>query len=124
MRIVLSSLLLACSLCAQNEPGRIDNAVWYGSIGAMAGGSAADALSSWQGCELNPVLKNSDGRFETKAAVVKAAVLAGVVTSEWLLRRRHGAIRAFTIVNFASGGLFGVTAWHNGDIHMTGGVCR
>ncbi len=126
IRIVFA-LCAASALTAGEEPPhklRPSDVLLFASMGAMAGGSAADALSSWRGCETNPILRSGDGRFETRAVIIKSAILAGVVTAEVLIKRKPGAARASTAVNFLTGTWFGGNAARNGTIHMTGGTCH
>jgi hypothetical protein len=89
---------------------------WYCSIGVLAAGSTADAVSSWRLGELNPVLRNSQGQFGGKAVSIKAAIGGGTVLLEWLKRRNHTALKLNTLANFGTGAMYGITAYHNEQI--------
>jgi hypothetical protein len=84
-----------------------DDLLWRASVATFAAANAADAISSWGGYELNPVLGR--GPFGPRQTMVKAGIAAGVVVTEWRWMRRHR--RAAAIANFvASGILAGVAA--------------
>jgi len=90
---------------------------WVVSAAALAAANVVDITSSRNLAELNPLLRNSQGRFDArKAALVKAGATGGLLLVQTILRRRAGdgsLDKAFTIVNGAAAGAVGATAVRN-----------
>lgn len=111
MRVLIIALL-AATAWAQRIPA--DNRAWTASVVAVASASAADAATSWGLHEVNPILRGSDGRFGAKSVEIKAGLMAGMIVLEYLTRRQHR--KAWTRLNLAAAGMFGVTAYRNESV--------
>jgi len=118
--------LVVCLLCAapgfaetrnlleHPKPGARPSKLWRLSVAALAAGSAADAWSSYGRVELNPLLRNSSGRFSAQAIGIKAAIAGSTVAAQWLMqRKRPGTAKAAAITNFGMAGLFTGVAIRN-----------
>jgi len=90
--------------------------LWISSIFAMAAGTGADAATSWHKRESNPLLASSDGTFGAKGIGIKAGLAGGLLLPQILFRKNKDLRTAFTIGNFAEGGLFSGIAIHNASI--------
>lgn len=121
-KIKLLALLGALAMPILAQESTKAGMLWYSSIGALAGGSAADGLSSLGLCELNPILKSSDGKFENKAVAIKVVTFAWLVGAQFMLRHKVNK-KIFIMMNYGGGAVFGASAWRNGGI-KAGGTCR
>jgi len=75
--------------------------LWHVSAVAYGGAMAADAASSWNKYELNPILQDRTGRFTGRGVAIKAAITGVVLIGEWMvLRRKPSLKKAVTVVNF------------------------
>jgi hypothetical protein len=85
--VLLASTMFADSLSVRREDeGRRDNR-YRVSIGLLVAASAGDAASSWGRLEGNPLLRNVNGRFHWKGAVVKGALTGTILGLQWLTMR-------------------------------------
>lgn len=113
--IALCALLTTGTLLGQTSsekkgPGKL----WWGSVAAVIAASSVDAHSSWGRQELNPVLRDSNGRFAVKGVALKAAIAGGVVAAQWFMMRRNPkAAKYAAVTNFGMASLFGYVAIHN-----------
>lgn len=90
---------------------------WKLSLLALTAAHAADAATSWNKRELNPVLSPSNGAFGAQALAIKCAIAAGTMGLQVILARRHPQLaKMFTVVNYAQAGVIGVTALHNSTV--------
>jgi hypothetical protein len=87
--------------------------VWLASIVAMAGGTAADAASSWNKRESNTLLASSNGTFGGKGVAIKTGIAAGVLLPQLIFRKHRDWHTAFAIGNFAEAGIFAGATVHN-----------
>jgi hypothetical protein len=88
--------------------------MWKMSIAVLAAAAAADALSSWNKRELNPVLAGSNGRFGARGLAVKSLITGGAIGGQlFLVRRNPEASKAAAIANFGMSGMFAAAAAHN-----------
>ncbi len=88
--------------------------LWKISLAALAGATAADAASSWNRPEANPVLRNSNGQFGTQGVGIKIGLAGAVAVTQYMLARKglkYERVAAFA--NFAAAGVFGAAAIHN-----------
>lgn len=86
---------------------------WKWSAGALVTATALDAASSWGKQEANPFLRNGDGRFGQQAVLIKAGLAAGTLTMQYLMRKRGGSHRMYTIMNFVQAGAYSGIAVRN-----------
>jgi hypothetical protein len=91
MKLLIGILLSGCLLSgAEIKPHTKWRTVLYrSSIVALTVANAVDIQSSWGGRELNPMLRSADGRFGARGAGIKVGMLAGMVTTEYFLVRKH-----------------------------------
>jgi len=101
MRLLI--LLLAGSLLSAEQIPRM----WKWSAIALAGATTADAVSSWGGVEVNPILAGRDRRFGARGVAIKAGIAAGTLIMQWAIMKRHPkAAKAFSYVNFGIAGSY------------------
>ena len=86
--------------------------LWQFSIAALAISNVMDAHSSWGKRELNQNLADGNGSFGMHSALMKAGIVAGVCTVEYLVLRRHPSTSLYRKLSFVN---FGGTA-------VTGGM--
>lgn len=87
---------------------------WKVSLVALAGATVADAASSWNRPEANPILRSSSGQFGPQGVAIKIGLAGTVaVTQYFLARRGPKAERIASIANFSAAGVFGAAAIHN-----------
>jgi hypothetical protein len=87
---------------------------WKLSLLALAAAHSADAATSWNKRELNPLLSPSSGAFGAQMLAVKCAVTVGSLGLQAiLLRRRPQLAKMFARLNFMEAGVIGATAIHN-----------
>lgn len=90
---------------------------WKLSLLALTAAHAADAATSWNKRELNPLLSPSNGVFGGQALAIKSVIAAGTMGLQVILMRRHPQLaKMFTIVNYAQAGVIGATAFHNSTV--------
>jgi len=90
---------------------------WIASWLAVAAVNALDVHSSLGHREVNPLLRNRDGRFSAgKGLALKGAIFGGFFAAQYAITRANpegNSFKAFTITNgVIAGGLGGVVA-HN-----------
>jgi hypothetical protein len=96
-----------------------EQARWYKSCLvwsslSLVGAHAADAWSSWQGLELNPLLRGGEGRFGARGVAFKFSFSAGYLLLQNLVVRRQPASRkAWCATGFAGAAAVGGTALRN-----------
>ena len=87
---------------------------WKLSLLALAAAHSADAATSWNKRELNPLLSPSSGAFGAQMLAVKCAVTVGSLGLQAiLLRHRPQLAKMFARLNFMEAGVIGATAIHN-----------
>ena len=87
---------------------------WKLSLLALAAAHSADAATSWNKRELNPMLSPGGGAFGAQALAVKCAVSIGSLGLQAiLLRNRPQLAKMFARLNFMETGIIGATAIHN-----------
>jgi hypothetical protein len=95
--------------------------VWAVSVAVLAVVNVLDARSSAGGLETNPLLRDGQGRFNTRrAATVKSAASGGIVLVQLLLMKRMPEQRlekSAAIANFVAAAAVGATAYRNTTIH-------
>lgn len=94
-------------------PGRT---AWRISVAGLAAANALDMSSSWGKRELNGALAGPAGTFGGKGAAVKSGIMAGLVSMEGLMVRKHGGgrlYRVLSVVNFAAASAISAVAVRN-----------
>lgn len=87
---------------------------WKLSLLALAAAHSADAATSWNKREMNPLLSPSSGAFGAQMLAVKCAVTVGSIGLQAiLLRHRPQLAKMFARLNFMEAGVIGATAIHN-----------
>lgn len=95
-----------------------DGAYW-GSVAFLIAGHVADHQSSVGRYELNPLLRNSVGMYDSnRGALLKLGVVAGVVVVQRLVIRKHPQVQKWaTVANLAGGAVsFGIAARNRGKV--------
>ena len=90
--------------------------LWQFSIAALAISNVMDAHSSWGKQELNQNLADGNGSFGMHSALMKAGIVAGVCTVEYLVLRRHPSTSLYhklSFVNFGGAAVTGGMAIRN-----------
>lgn len=99
------------------RPGKPGRKEWKFSLLALAAAHSADAATSWNKRELNPLLSPSSGAFGAQMLAVKCAITAASVGLQAIvLRRRPELAKMFARVNFLESGVIGATAIHNSSV--------
>lgn len=87
---------------------------WKLSLLALAAAHSADAATSWNKRELNPMLSPSSGAFGLQTLAIKWAITGGSMGLQAiLLRRRPQLSKMFAGINCMESGVIGATAIHN-----------
>jgi hypothetical protein len=95
----------------QAKPGMKE---WKFSLLALAAAHSADAATSWNKKELNPVLSPSGGAFGGQMLAIKCGITAASVGLQAIVLRRHPELaKMFARFNFLESGIIGATAIHN-----------
>jgi hypothetical protein len=117
------SVLLSPAFSQEAPPRYRLGKLWKVSLLALAGATAADAVSSWNRPEANPILRNSNGQFSTQGVGIKIGLAGTVAVTQYLLARKGPKYeRVATFANFAAAGVFGAAAIHNWSHHPQGAV--
>lgn len=118
-RTLLVCLLATC--IAQGQAKRPWRKAWIVSVGALVAVNVLDARSSAGRYETNPLLRDSQGRFNTRRTVmVKSAASGGMLLLQVALHRRlpeQSLEKPCALVNFAAAAAVGATAYRNTRIH-------
>ena len=61
---------------------------WKISAVALSAGAALDVASSWQQPEATPVYRGTDGRFGSKGVAIKAVIIGGNLTLQYVVLKR------------------------------------
>ena len=87
---------------------------WKFSLLALAATHSADAMTSWNKRELNPLLSPNSGAFGMQTLVIKCAITAGSIGLQAILLRHHPELaKMFARINFLESGVIGATAIRN-----------
>ena len=116
-------VLLVCLLAAGIAHGQTKRGwkkAWIVSVGALIAVNVLDARSSVGRYETNPLLRDSQGRFNTRRTVmIKSAASGGMLAIQMVLHRRmpeQSLERPSAVVNFAAAAAVGSTAFRNARI--------
>ncbi len=109
-------VLLILSVWSLNAETKINKFLNWSKVALIAGNSF-DAESSYGKSELNPLLANSTGKFNTKGIAIKAGVVAGILFTEtYLCKREEKAKKPLMFLNFGIGAVttgVAVRNWKN-----------
>lgn len=87
------------------------------SLVALVTANAADAASSWQLTERNPLIAGRDGRFGLQSVMLKSAILGASLLAQRAITRRWPEWRKrMAWVNFATAGALGAIAHRNAGL--------
>jgi len=81
------------------------------SVAALVGTAVSDVGSSWGHRERNPIMADRNGRCSSRAAIIKAGVVGGILLMDHFVLRRHR--KAAAIINFAAAGVQGAVTIGN-----------
>jgi hypothetical protein len=116
--------LLVCLLAtgiAHGQTKRPWKKAWIVSVGALIAVNVLDARSSVGRYETNPLLRDSQGRFNTRRTVmVKSAASGGMLLLQVVLHKRmpeQSLEKPSAAVNFTAAAAVGATAFRNTRIH-------
>lgn len=86
---MLVSPSLAEDLAERSYSGGKARKIWKISAAVLGAVTIADMQSSIGRPELNPLLRNAEGRFTTRGVSLKAAMVGGALLGQHLLLRKH-----------------------------------
>jgi hypothetical protein len=116
MKLLIGILLSGCLLSGSEikSQSRWRKVLYRSSVIALTTANAIDIQSSWGGRELTPMLRSSDGRFGARGAGIKLGMLAGMLTTEYFVVRKHPkAELPFSSVNLAMAAMMSRIAANN-----------
>lgn len=114
--VPLALLLLSQVLSgAEPEKARPGKKLWIASVLALTAASFLDVRSSVGHYELNPLLSDSQGQFNTaRAAAYKSAAIGGLIVTEAIWLRKHKATSDLSaLVNFGGASAMATAAVAN-----------
>jgi hypothetical protein len=87
---------------------------WKLSLAPLVASQTLDVASSWGLRELNPVLADSRGGFGMKGAAIKFGATGAIIAVEyWILRKKPGAARVLSKLNWSVSAVSTGFAAHN-----------
>lgn len=113
---IAPSAILASRSMVQPEVRKTERKTmeWKLSLLALAAAHSADAATSWNKRELNPMLSPNSGAFGLQTLAIKCAISAGSIGLQLVLLKRHPElVKWFARINFVESGVIGATAMHN-----------
>ena len=113
------TLLLGMGLALQPAQSEMKKrSLWKTSVAALVAASIADAHSSWNRPELNPLVRTGAGRFGGRSIAIKGAVIGStLLLQHYMLKRNPTAQKATSFTNFAAAGVLGGVAIYNHRLH-------
>jgi hypothetical protein len=107
---ILAALLIAAPASAETKKRNL----WKASVAALAAATIADAHSSWNRPEANPLLKAGDGRFGGRSIAIKGAIIGStLLVQHFVLKKNPQAERMTAFTNFTVAGVLGGVAVYN-----------
>ena len=111
---IFLSLLLIGSFCIPVNAESKQKKLWKASLAVLASASIADASTSWNQREANPLLRSGNGTFGGKAIAIKGLLAGGTVFYQYyIVRKKPEMERTATYVNFGAAAMFAGIAAHN-----------
>ena len=84
------------------------------SMGVLAAATVADAATSWNRMEANPLLQGPNGRFGAKGMSLKFALAGSTIAAQWMMSKKMpGSARTMAIANYSMSGILTGVAVHN-----------
>jgi hypothetical protein len=112
-RIILSLILIG-SFVVPVQAETKSHKLWRISAIVLASASIADASTSWNQREGNPLLRNANGQFGGKAFAIKGALVGSTLLSQYMFMKKKPEMeKVNTTVNFGAAAIFGAVAAHN-----------
>jgi hypothetical protein len=104
-------------MSAESRPGK---KLWKISLAVLGTASIADASTSWNMREANPLLRSNNGTFGGKAIAIKGILAGSTILSQYyMMKRKPEMERTATILNFGAAAMFGSVAAHNIRVRNT-----
>jgi hypothetical protein len=98
-------------------PRPLHKTEWKLSLLALVAAHSADAATSWQKRELNPLLSPGSGAFGWQSLAIKGGIAVGSLTVQAFTLHHHPeAAKRFAIMNYIEAGAIGGVAAHNATI--------
>ena len=98
-------------------PKPLHKTEWRLSVVALIAAHSADAATSWQKRELNPILSPGNGAFGWQTLAIKGGIAVGSLTLQAFTLRHHPeTAKRFAIINFIEAGAIAGVAGHNATI--------
>ena len=98
---------------AEKSGGR-GRKLWKISAAILGAVTIADVQSSMGRRELNPMLRNADGRFATRGVSIKAIIVGGALVGQYLMLRKQPEASSWAAgANFAAAAATGVVVSRN-----------
>ena len=120
------SVFLTPAFSQQEPPRHRLGKFWKISLVALATATTADAVSSWNRPESNPILRNSDGQFNARGAGIKIGLAGSVALAQYFLARKGPkAERVSAFANLAAAGVFtgaAIRNWSHAPAATPGGT--
>jgi hypothetical protein len=110
--LLLAGHFLPCQ-AVEVQKQKKSRSLFWASVVAVVAASLLDVASSRGGVETNPMLRSSNGTFDTgKALLFKSAATGGMLAVEaWALHKSPSSGRSAAVVNFVTaGGVAGLAA--------------
>jgi len=84
------------------------------SMGILAAATVADAATSWNRLEANPLLQGPNGRFGAQGMSLKFALAGSTIAAQWMVSKKlPGTNRAMAIANLSMSGILTGVAVQN-----------
>ena len=113
--VAIAILFLAGSAFGQERPQRNWHKRWIVSAVGLTAAHVLDAFSSRGAPELNPLMRNAQGRFSVGRAFAWKSAAAGSIlgVEALLIRRNPETAKSAAIVNFVAAGAVAGVAFRN-----------
>ena len=111
--------VLLFGTCVQAQDRRPLARYWKLSVATLGAAQTADAATSWQRWELNPILADSHQCFGLRSSVIKSSLFASAVFTQHSLPRHR---KVATIMNFAASAAYGYISWRNSHVPTPGAI--
>jgi hypothetical protein len=115
----LAVLLFVSPALAQDSTGRPNSGgkarkIWKISAAVLGAVTIADMHSSMGRLELNPLLRNAEGRFTSRGVSLKALMVGGALLGQHLMLRKHPEASGWAAgANFAAAAATGAAVARN-----------
>ncbi len=87
------------------------------SVATVLAANVADATSSWQNREANPLVAGPTAQFGMTSVAIKSGFVGvSLLMQHFVLRHNPGAAKRLAWMNFATSGVLGGVALHNASL--------